>query len=65
VLPSKYFQNLRLGGINVQLTVQGRDYRGGEQTKVALSALGKRRMKNVDKNIDKRNKQGFGSETAQ
>jgi hypothetical protein len=28
--------------------------------KVALSALGKRRMKNVDKNIDENNKQLFG-----
>jgi len=27
------------------------------EPKVALSALGKIRMKNVDKNIDKRNKQ--------
>jgi len=32
--------------------------------KVALSALGKRRMKNADKNIDKRNKLWFGSENA-
>jgi len=31
-----------------------------ESQKVALSALGQRRMKNVDKNIDKRNKQWFG-----
>ena len=32
----------------------------GEQKKVALSAIGKRRMKSVDKNIDKNNKQWFG-----
>jgi len=31
--------------------------------KVALSALGRNGMFNVDKNIDKRNKQWFGSET--
>jgi Zn ribbon nucleic-acid-binding protein len=32
----------------------------GEKQKVALSALGKRRMKNVDKDIDKNNKQMIG-----